>query len=173
MASRLWRLAIRSTWSCCDRGRRWSCMNTAVMGARMDASRIRLKMLYSFPFFRAEFTFLDMYRGPGCGSIPSSVRSLIQTVAGATWWLRARRCLRLRMRGRTLLCAACLRGACRVCVAWPCLSACGVRLLRSCGSAMRPWLPSPCGGVSLPRGALPPTPAGIAASCRRGPCTCA
>ena len=57
-------------------GRRWSWMKTAVMGEKSDAVRILVKVWKSLLLPRSEFTFLDTYLGPGCGSIPSSFRFL-------------------------------------------------------------------------------------------------
>ena len=60
-------------------GRRWSWMKTAVMGEKSDAVRILVKVWKSLLLPRSEFTFLDTYLGPGCGSIPSSFRFLIHS----------------------------------------------------------------------------------------------
>ena len=57
------------------RGSRWSWMKTAVMGEWLDSFLILFMVRYSFPFASVEFIFLDRNLGPGCGSIPSSVRS--------------------------------------------------------------------------------------------------
>ena len=81
MASRPSGFARASICAFCERGRRWSWMNTAVMGVRAAFAWIRFRWVYNFPFLRREFTFLEMYLGPGCGSIPSSVRSRTQTHA--------------------------------------------------------------------------------------------
>ena len=44
-------------------------MKTAVMGEKSDAVRILVKVWKSLLLPRSEFTFLDTYLGPGCGSI--------------------------------------------------------------------------------------------------------
>ena len=54
-------------------------MKTAVMGEKSDAVRILFKVWKSLLLPRSEFTFLDTYLGPGCGSIPSSFRFLIHS----------------------------------------------------------------------------------------------
>ena len=56
-------------------------MKTAVIGLLFDSSRTALSILYNLFLPCTEFTFLVTYRGPGCGSMPSSVRSRIQVLS--------------------------------------------------------------------------------------------
>ena len=80
MVRRFCPLAVDRISRCHFGGSLWSCRNTAVMGSRSDSRRIALRVSYSFPLPKIELTFLEMYRGPGWGSIPSSCTSLIHTV---------------------------------------------------------------------------------------------
>ena len=90
MARRFCPLAVDRISRCHFGGSLWSCRNTAVMGSRSDSRRIALRVSYSFPLPKIELTFLEMYRGPGWGSIPSSCTSLIHTATPVAWYIRLR-----------------------------------------------------------------------------------
>ena len=77
---RLW--AVRdSSWALFC-GSRWSCMKTAVIGFWLASLRMALSARYSLPVPCMLFIFLLINLGPGCGSMPSSVRSRSHRCAG-------------------------------------------------------------------------------------------